>query len=179
VKSISNWLKKQSVGNKILLGVVASFALLAVAGAASEPNKPAPKVTHKTITETVEVPFDKTTVEDPTLAKGTTKVTTTGINGSNLLTYDVTYTDGKQTAKTLKNTVEKIQPTAEVTAIGTYIPPPPPPPSSPSCIPSYSPCVPNVSYDLDCPDIGFRVSVHGADPYNLDADNDGIGCERY
>jgi hypothetical protein len=32
-------------------------------------------------------------------------------------------------------------------------------------------------YDLDCPDVGRPVSVPGADPHRLDADNDGVGCE--
>jgi endonuclease YncB( thermonuclease family) len=47
------------------------------------------------------------------------------------------------------------------------------------CVPNYSPCVPSGQSDLDCPDIGFRVQVIGADPYLLDADNNGIGCESY
>jgi hypothetical protein len=32
-------------------------------------------------------------------------------------------------------------------------------------------------YDLDCRDVGYPVSVPGADPHRLDADNDGVGCE--
>ena len=56
--------------------------------------------------------------------------------------------------------------------------PPPAPPSS--CDPNYSGyCVPNVSYDLDCPDIGHFVYVVGSDPHGFDADNDGEGCESY
>lgn len=31
--------------------------------------------------------------------------------------------------------------------------------------------------DLDCNDVGHPVAVPSADPNNLDADNDGIGCE--
>ncbi len=34
-------------------------------------------------------------------------------------------------------------------------------------------------YDLDCKDIGMRVTVIGVDHYNLDADNDGTGCDSY
>lgn len=34
--------------------------------------------------------------------------------------------------------------------------------------------------DLDCKDIGHRVEiVDGNDPYHLDGDGDGIGCEAY
>jgi len=47
------------------------------------------------------------------------------------------------------------------------------------CNPNYTGCVPNVPYDLDCKDIGYSVQVIGYDQYNLDADNDGWGCESY
>jgi endonuclease YncB( thermonuclease family) len=61
-------------------------------------------------------------------------------------------------------------------------PPPPaaPPPPSSNCHPSYSPCLPIVA-DLDCADIRALgvapVRVLGSDPYRLDGDNDGFGCE--
>lgn len=48
-----------------------------------------------------------------------------------------------------------------------------------NCDPNYTPCVPNVSYDLDCKDVGFRVQVIGYDRHGLDRDGDGIGCESY
>lgn len=47
------------------------------------------------------------------------------------------------------------------------------------CNPNYSGCVPNVSYDLDCKDIGYSVQVIGYDQYGLDRDGDGVGCESY
>jgi len=68
---------------------------------------------------------------------------------------------------------------------------PAPPPSSPppthqttttpsgSCEPGYTPCLPIV-YDLDCADISDSLKpiyVTGSDPYRLDADHDGRGCE--
>jgi micrococcal nuclease len=62
---------------------------------------------------------------------------------------------------------------------------PTPPPSQPappanSCHPSYSPCLPIVG-DLDCADIRAMgvapVRVLGSDPYRLDGDDDGYGCE--
>lgn len=51
--------------------------------------------------------------------------------------------------------------------------------ASNNCNPNYSPCVPNASYDLDCPDIGFSVNVIGSDVYGFDRDGDGYGCEAY
>ena len=48
------------------------------------------------------------------------------------------------------------------------------------CHPNYSPCLPIVS-DLDCADVRrlgkAPVRVIGADPYRLDGDDDGWGCE--
>jgi endonuclease YncB( thermonuclease family) len=64
---------------------------------------------------------------------------------------------------------------------GKAIPPTPPPlPSGSNCHSSYSPCLPVVG-DLDCADIRALgvapVRVLGSDPYRLDGDNDGWGCE--
>lgn len=44
------------------------------------------------------------------------------------------------------------------------------------CMPEYSPCVP-AGPDLDCPDIAGPVTVTGGDPFRLDRDGDGIGCD--
>jgi hypothetical protein len=53
---------------------------------------------------------------------------------------------------------------------------PKPPPQS-RCHPDYSPCLPIVG-DLDCSDINGSVRIlHGRDPYRLDNDQDGVGCE--
>ena len=57
---------------------------------------------------------------------------------------------------------------------------PAPPPADKACHPSYSPCLPVVG-DLDCADIRAMgvapVRVLGSDPYRLDGDDDGYGCE--
>lgn len=66
-------------------------------------------------------------------------------------------------------------------------PPPPPPTASAGggvgCTPGYSPCLPPAS-DYDCsggsgdgPKYTGFVTVTGSDPYGLDADGDGAGCE--
>ncbi len=57
--------------------------------------------------------------------------------------------------------------------------PDPAPQPGGGCDPNYSGCVPLVSYDLNCPDIGFMVQVIGSDPHGFDRDNDGYGCESY
>lgn len=133
----------------------------------------------KTETTTEPIAFTATTQEDSSLSKGATKITTAGANGVKTLTYEVTYTDGKQTSKKLVKEEVTTQPVTQVTSIGTYVAPPPPPTQS-SCDPNYTGgCVPVVSYDLDCPDIGFSVTVVGTDKHRFDGNGDGQGCESY
>lgn len=58
--------------------------------------------------------------------------------------------------------------------------PAPPAPTRAGCDPNYTgACVPPYPPDVDCADVGARVRVVGADPHNLDADGNGIGCESY
>jgi endonuclease YncB( thermonuclease family) len=56
------------------------------------------------------------------------------------------------------------------------------PQTSDDCAEGYDPCLPVVS-DLDCPEIESMglapVTVSGSDPYRLDGDGDGLGCEPY
>jgi resuscitation-promoting factor RpfB len=98
----------------------------------------------------------------------------------------------KQESSQTSGTVISVDPAAgtdrvpgrSVTVVVAKAPPPPPPPSN--CTPGYSPCLPPAS-DYDCaggsgngpaytePGVTYRVT--GYDPYGLDADNDGYGCE--
>ena len=78
----------------------------------------------------------------------------------------------------------RLRPGARVTITLAKAPPKPPPSSQPSnCTPGYSPCLPPAS-DYDCaggtgdgPKYTGPVRVTGSDPYDLDSDNDGYGCE--
>jgi hypothetical protein len=45
-----------------------------------------------------------------------------------------------------------------------------------NCMAGYTPCLPVVA-DLDCGEIGHPVTVTGSDPYRLDRDGDGVGCD--
>jgi Excalibur calcium-binding domain len=50
------------------------------------------------------------------------------------------------------------------------------------CDPAYpDDCLPSPPPDLDCADVGHRVTVDHryGDPHRLDADGDGIGCDRF
>jgi hypothetical protein len=133
------WLTKLSITKKVMLGLGTLFVLSTAANAPQADlttqsinnagNAPAavqkathkPAVTTKFSIETESIPFTSTTVEDATLAKGTSKVTTTGVTGSKTSTYKVTYTDGKQTSKELVGTKVDSEPVAQVTSIGTYV----------------------------------------------------------
>jgi resuscitation-promoting factor RpfB len=148
----SDWLKSLSAAKKALLGIVALFVVLGIIGSqqptaklstansasltqtqqAKNTQKPkAPTVTTQTETEVQSIPFATSTVQSPALAKGTTKVTTAGVNGSETLTYQVTDTNGQQTSKQLINTSVTLQPVTQITSVGTYVAPTPPP--APSC----------------------------------------------
>jgi hypothetical protein len=49
---------------------------------------------------------------------------------------------------------------------------------APACDPNYSGyCVPLVSYDLDCANVGSNFRVVGSDPHGFDGDSDGYACE--
>jgi len=133
------------------------------------------------------IPFETATKQSSLLPKGQENITTEGVNGEKVLSYEVTYIEGKETGRVLKGGVVKKEPVSKVVTVGTYVAPAPEPkpkassnakPKS-SCNPNYSGCVPNVSYDLNCPDIKQKVRVLGNDEYRLDNDNDGWGCDSY
>lgn len=192
------WLKGLSVTGRVIFGILSLSTIGAIASADTkppdtqtakpessqvQPKEQKPTLEQKTVTETEAVAFAKTTVDDGALAKGKTQLRIAGVNGVKTKTYQLTLEDGKEKDKKLVKEEVTTQPVTEVTAVGTYVYVAPAPVSTPkpasNCNPNYSPCVPNVSYDLDCPDIGFRVTVVGSDPYRLDGDHDGYGCDSY
>ncbi len=136
-----------------------------------------PNVTKQSVTETQAIPFGTKKVNDSTLAKGSTRVRTAGVDGVRSLTYEVTYTDGVQTGKVLVRSVVTRQPVTQVVAVGTMV--------TQKCDPNYSgACVP-IASDVDCAGgsgngpayVQGPVRVIGRDIYGLDNDGDGIGCE--
>lgn len=189
------WVKGLSLVGKATLGIATlgtASALASQAGTSPQQTVPPPQPTVQQVprtpvfttkTESVEqtIPFDTRTEQDPSLQKGTTTVKTTGVNGIKTIIYKITLTEGIQTNKELVSEEITKQPITEVTAIGTYVAPPPATNTHASnCDANYTGgCVPKVSYDLDCPDIGFRVRVVGTDKHRFDRDGDGIGCEAY
>lgn len=140
-----------------------------------------PKKEVKTETKTEAVPFTTEKTFSDEYANGTTHVLVNGKNGRREITYKVTYIDGKEESRVKVSDVISLQPVAQVVVHGTYVQSVAEISNTPSgnCDPNYSPCVPYSASDLDCPDIGFSVTVVGSDLHRLDADNDGLGCESY
>jgi resuscitation-promoting factor RpfB len=139
-----------------------------------------PVITKKTTTETADIAFTKTSVNDGSLAKGKTEIKTPGVNGVKTFTYEVTYEDGKETSKKLVKEEVTTTPITEVTAVGTHVYVAP----KSSCDPNYSGCVP-IASDVDCAGgsgngpayVQGPVYVIGSDIYDLDRDGNGVGCE--
>ena len=153
---------------------------------------PTPVVTVEQEDVTEVVPFDAVSVDDATRDIGQDAVTVTGQNGSMVLTYDVTYTDGVETSRTLAGQSAVVAPVQQVTSVGTRVPyvapvPVPAPAPAPSgCDANYSgACVP-VASDVDCAGgsgngpayVQGPVRIVGSDVYDLDRDGDCIACDR-
>ncbi len=132
------------------------------------------KGTKTTQTEYETIPYGTSTEKTSTLDKGVTQLKTAGVNGRKEIVYEVSQNEGEGVLRKVVSESVISQPVTEVTYVGTYVE------QVPNCDPNYTPCVPNVSYDLDCPDIGFSVTVIGYDKHGFDGnDNDGYGCESY
>ncbi|WNY34117.1 G5 domain-containing protein [Curtobacterium flaccumfaciens] len=71
--------------------------------------------------------FRKTTIDDPTLAKGQTRLQTAGVDGVLTRTYRVTTTDGVETDRVQVSRTVSTAPVPEVTAVGSYVEPAPAP----------------------------------------------------
>lgn len=86
-------------------------------------QKPAaPTTTTKQVIEQAAIPYETTTVNDPTLDQGTTAVSAKGINGTREVTYEVTYQGSKEISRTeVKNTITQ-QPITKVIKNGTKAP---------------------------------------------------------
>jgi hypothetical protein len=145
--------------------------------ATSPTPAPSPTITVRTVTETRSIPYKTTTIKDPSLAKGTTKVRTRGVPGTMTVTYRVTLTDGVETSRTAVSQTVTKAPVTKVVVVGTK--------EQRQCDPNYTgACVP-IASDVDCAGgsgngpayVQGPVYVVGRDIYGLDSDGDGIGCE--
>ena len=96
-------------------------------------STPTPTPTPTSVVEVSEVSkdfpihFRKTTIDDPTLAKGQTRLQTAGVDGVLTRTYRVTTTDGVETDRVQVSKTVSTAPVTEVTAVGSYVEPAPAP----------------------------------------------------
>lgn len=146
MKKLKTWFQALSITGKVTTVAVAALLSFGVVGAAAQPGgsntnnsptsqttqppaaKPAShKVEAKTETKTEPIAFTTSTVNDNTLAKGTTQVRTVGVNGVLTHTYKVTYTDGVETSRSAPVDTVTTPAVNAVTAIGTYVAPAPAP----------------------------------------------------
>ena len=128
-------------------------------------DQPQAKVETKTVTQSKDVPFENSTVQDSTLAKGITKVTTQGIVGVETLKYKDTYTDGKLTSHNLVSDDVTTKPVTQVTSVGTYVAPTPTPATTtPTPAPSTTTSCTPLTNGGNCYEPGeyCRNSDHGA-----------------
>lgn len=77
------------------------------------------RVTSGQTLESSPIPFTTVTKNDPSLLVGTKKVAQAGRNGTLVRTYQLSFADGKQTAKTLISQQTTVQPVQQIIAIGT------------------------------------------------------------
>jgi resuscitation-promoting factor RpfB len=150
----------------------------------SSPAPSSPSIEKRTVTETKRIPFKTRKVRDSSLDEGESEIRTEGAAGVRTLTYELTITDGNQTAKRLLSNKVTQKPTTKVIVIGTRSTEPDSGSDS-GCDPNYSGgCVP-IDSDVDCAGgsgngpsyVSGVVKVTGSDIYDLDRDNDGYGCD--
>jgi hypothetical protein len=143
----------------------------------TDPTTNAPVVTKKTIEQTKSIRYGTREVDDDSLTEGRTKVRVKGVNGVRTITYEITLTDGKETARKQVSSVVTKKPVTKVLAIGTKQ-------AGNGCDPNYTPCVP-IASDVDCAGgsgngpayVEGPIHVIGSDPYDLDRDGDGVACD--
>ncbi|ROS62648.1 surface rod structure-forming protein G [Frigoribacterium sp. PhB160] len=145
-------------------------------------------MTTETVNVSEAIPFDAVTVDDPGRDIGQDAVTTNGQDGTRVKTYQVTYTDGIETSRSLASEAIASSPVQQVTSRGTrqpYVAPEPAAPAPQGCDSNYAgACVP-IASDVDCDGgsgngpayVRGPVSVVGSDIYDLDRDGDGVACD--
>jgi len=161
-------------------------------------GKPSPSPTPTPVPTTfdevhvdTEIPFERATVDDPSVPEGTTAVTTAGVAGTLRTTHVVTYVDGAEVSREKVRESVTVAPVTEVTTRGTLKPPPAPKPvplvqtGGNGCDPNYADaCVP-IASDVDCAGgsgngpayLSGSARVVGTDIYDLDRDKNGIACD--
>lgn len=132
-------------GNRVAVVSSSPAAKDTAADASKKAHTPTPTsspvITTKLFTETAPIPFGTKTATSASLPKGTSSITTAGVNGVETKTYTVTYVDGVESTRVLKSDVVTTRPIAQVTTVGTYVAPPAPAaPAAPPAAPAAPSC---------------------------------------
>ena len=128
LERLKSWFGALSSPGKIGVSLATILVLGSAAGAitTSDKTQPTPPSVKsyetKIITSTETVPFTSTTIQDNTIAQGTTVTQVNGINGEKTKTWRVTYINGAETNRVLVSEVTTTQPINEVIARGTKPP---------------------------------------------------------
>ena len=114
---------KSEVGKKFFAPLEERYHTLkakveaALNGKTEEPTTP--KVEHQEITTKEPVPYPSRTEYNAALPEGTRNVKQAGVNGEKTVVWDITLTDGKETARTKKSENVTKQPVEEIIEVGT------------------------------------------------------------
>ena len=135
-----------------------------------------PVVTTKQVTDTQSVAFTTTNEDNSALAKGQTEIKQAGQNGSETLTYKVTYTNGQQTSKTLVSTVITTKPVDQIVDTGTYVAPTPASTTTTSPAATTQSCTP-LSNEGTCYEPGEYCRQSDAGITGVAGDGKTIKCE--
>lgn len=126
----------------------------------------------RTETKTEPISFPTTERSDASLAKDKTRTEVEGVDGQRTVTYQVTYLDGKETARTVVKSEVTKQPVTKVVLVGTYIASLKPTVKAPSATVYYKDCTAMraaKAAPIKAGQPGYRTQ--------LDADKDGLACE--
>lgn len=96
-------------------------------------QKVEPKVETKTETQAGAVPFETINIDDANLPQGQIRIDSEGAPGETVITYEVTYTDGVETARRETGREVTRAPINRVVANGTYVAPAPAPQGQGAC----------------------------------------------
>ena len=114
---------KSPEGQKSFAALEARYNTLKAKAEALLSGKPAqpaePKVEHQEITTTEEIPYPSRTENNAALPEGTRNVKQAGVNGEKTITWDITLTNGKETARTKKSEKVTKEPVEEIIEVGT------------------------------------------------------------
>jgi resuscitation-promoting factor RpfB len=118
------------------------------------------RVRTEQVVDDVAVAFGTERRDDPNLTKGTTKTLTAGKNGVLRRTTVVTFVDGAVESREVVGEERVAEPTTQVIAVGTKVPPPPPAPAPrPAAAPKVAAAAPSAP-------AAPRQSTGGADSLN-------------